>query len=66
MMAALTWQEFTGFLTIIDLGTNKIVQEVGGYPNPSLGGGLPPMVPSTRPTARVFGFRSFTTSFGSL
>ena len=36
-MAALTWQEFTGFLTIIDLSTNKIVQEIGGYPGPYLG-----------------------------
>jgi hypothetical protein len=32
-MAALTWNEFTGYLTIIDLKTGKIVQEEGGYPN---------------------------------
>ncbi|HZT97958.1 MAG TPA: bifunctional YncE family protein/alkaline phosphatase family protein, partial [Chloroflexota bacterium] len=38
-MAALSWQEFTGFLTIINLQTNKIVQEVGGYPNPAMGDG---------------------------
>ena len=32
-MAALTWNEFTGYLTIFDLKTGKIVQEEGGYPN---------------------------------
>ncbi len=32
-MAALTWNEFTGYLTIIDLKTGKIVQEEGAYPN---------------------------------
>jgi YVTN family beta-propeller protein len=32
-LAALTWNEFTGYLTIFDLKTGKIVQEEGGYPN---------------------------------
>jgi YVTN family beta-propeller protein len=32
-MAALTWNEFTGYLTIIDLKTGKIVQEEGAYLN---------------------------------
>jgi YVTN family beta-propeller protein len=32
-MAALSWNEFTGYLTIFDLKTGKIVQEEGGYPN---------------------------------
>jgi YVTN family beta-propeller protein len=32
-MAALTWNDFTGYLTIFDLKTGKIVQEEGGYPN---------------------------------
>ncbi len=32
-MAALTWNEFTGYLTIFDLKTGTIVQEEGGYPN---------------------------------
>jgi YVTN family beta-propeller protein len=32
-LAALTWNEFTGFLTIFNLKTGKIVQEEGGYPN---------------------------------
>ena len=32
-MAALTWNEFTGYLTIFDLKTGKIVQEEGVYPN---------------------------------
>jgi YVTN family beta-propeller protein len=32
-MAALTWNEFTGYLTIFDLKTGKIVQEEGSYPN---------------------------------
>jgi YVTN family beta-propeller protein len=32
-MAALTWNEFTGYLTIFDLKTGKIVQEEGAYPN---------------------------------
>ena len=36
-MAALTWHEFTGYLTIFDLKTGKIVQEEGGeYPNGTL------------------------------
>ncbi len=36
-MAALTWHEFTGYLTIIDLKTGKIVQEEGWeYPNKTL------------------------------
>ena len=36
-MAALTWHEFTGYLTIIDLKTGQIVQEEGGeYPNGTL------------------------------
>jgi YVTN family beta-propeller protein len=32
-MAALTWNDFTGYLTIFDLKTGKIVQEEGAYPN---------------------------------
>ncbi len=32
-LAALTWHEFTGYLTIFDLKTGKIVQEEGAYPN---------------------------------
>lgn len=32
-MAALTWNEFTGYLTIFNLKTGKIVQEEGAYPN---------------------------------
>lgn len=32
-MAALTWNEFTGYLTIFDLKTGEIVQEEGAYPN---------------------------------
>jgi YVTN family beta-propeller protein len=36
-MAALTWHEFTGYLTIIDLKTGQIVQEEGGeYPDGTL------------------------------
>jgi YVTN family beta-propeller protein len=36
-MAALTWHEFTGYLTIFDLKTGKIVQEEGWeYPNHTL------------------------------
>ncbi|MBS1885911.1 MAG: bifunctional YncE family protein/alkaline phosphatase family protein [Actinobacteria bacterium] len=36
-MAALTWHEFTGYLSIIDLKTGKIVQEEGNeYPNGTL------------------------------
>ena len=32
-MAALTWNDFTGYLAIFDLKTGKIVQEEGAYPN---------------------------------
>jgi YVTN family beta-propeller protein len=32
-MAALTWNDFTGYLTIFDLKTGQIVQEEGAYPN---------------------------------
>ncbi len=36
-MAALTWHEFTGYLTIFDLKTGKIVQEEGAeWPNNTL------------------------------
>lgn len=36
-MAALTWHEFTGYLTIFNLKTGQIVQEEGGeYPNGTL------------------------------
>ncbi len=36
-LAALTWHEFTGYLTIFDLKTGKIIQEEGGeYPNGTL------------------------------
>ena len=36
-MAALTWHEFTGYLTIIDLKTGQIVQEEGGeFPDGTL------------------------------
>ncbi|MBS1882362.1 MAG: bifunctional YncE family protein/alkaline phosphatase family protein [Actinobacteria bacterium] len=36
-MAALTWHEFTGYLTIFDLKTGKIIQEEGNaYPNGTL------------------------------
>jgi YVTN family beta-propeller protein len=31
-MAALSWNDFSGFLTMIDLQTGKIVQQVGIYP----------------------------------
>ena len=35
--AALTWHEFTGYLTIFDLKTGEIIQEEGGeYPNGTL------------------------------
>ena len=62
----LTWQEFTGFLTIIDLQTNKIVQEVGPYPGPYLGdenvAADGPFIPQT---ARRFGCRRSMTSYAS-
>ncbi len=40
-LAALTWNDFQGFLTIIDLSTNKVVQQVGTgtKTDPSLGDG---------------------------
>jgi YVTN family beta-propeller protein len=40
-LAALTWNDFTGFLTIYNLETNKIVQEVGtgATGNPYIGDG---------------------------
>jgi YVTN family beta-propeller protein len=38
-LAALTWNEFTGFLTIIDLKTDKIIQQVGTDVGKDLGFG---------------------------
>ncbi len=38
-LAALSWNEFTGFLSIIDLQTNKVIQTVGAYGQPQLGDG---------------------------
>jgi YVTN family beta-propeller protein len=36
-MAALTWHDFTGYLSVIDLKTGKIIQEEGNeYPNGTL------------------------------
>jgi YVTN family beta-propeller protein len=32
-MAAQTWNDFTGYLTIFDLKTHEIIQEEGAYPN---------------------------------
>lgn len=36
-LAALSWNEFTGYLTIYDLTTGKKIQTVGAYPGPYLG-----------------------------
>jgi len=38
-MAALSWNDFTGFLTVIDVQTGKILQQVGtgASGDPSLG-----------------------------
>jgi YVTN family beta-propeller protein len=38
-LAALSWNEFTGFLTIINLETGRIIQQVGAYPSPAMGDG---------------------------
>lgn len=40
-MAALTWQDFTGFLSLIDVTTGKIVQQVGtgSSSDPAIGDG---------------------------
>ena len=60
-LAALTWNDFTGFLTIINLKTNKIVQQVGtgatGNPS-SATARSPPTARCGRPTASRCGSRS--------
>jgi YVTN family beta-propeller protein len=39
-LAALSWNEFTGYLTIFNLQTGKIIEQLGdAYPNPGIGDG---------------------------
>lgn len=38
-LAALSWNEFTGYLSIVDLTTSKIIQTVGAYGQAQLGDG---------------------------
>ncbi len=61
-MAALGWNNFSGFLTIINLKTHAIVQQhLAGYTVAASSHGLLGRAPTarcTRPTARRYGSRS--------
>ena len=59
-LAALTWNDFTGYLTIIDLKHNKIVQQVGtgsSADRPSVTAPSPPTDHCGPPTERPSGSR---------
>ena len=36
-LAALSWNDFTGYLTMINLKTDTVIQTVGDYPGPYIG-----------------------------
>ncbi len=60
-LAALTWSDFTGYLTIIDLKTGKVIQQVGtgAAGNPYIGDGtVAADGPLWSATARRCGSRS--------